>query len=713
MLNHKVRISPIWQDILLIVSQKLQCQKDITSVLRVLQNTCLPVVTFDELRLSVFDFLHSDSQIYILSVDEKKTVSISTSMIHELNRENLNNSLNASSLDDELSENEFNTTDEGACRFTLKTPYQTVGSVEFIRTPDHLFAADELSFLSSLADILAGALEHLAEVDGLRKSKEDLLQENNHLRILVDVTNTAISTLNMETMLKDIAKDIYRFFGIRCVGLALYEPEEVKQTIRLYNVLVDNDVPIFKQKIVKNINEEGALLKRGFEVKRPMILNGNSFKKAASIIDPVLPAHSHDVFHSACILPLNFGHQVHGAIMMAHEYEAIFSKDNVAVLKQIADRVAIAVHNVLDYEMLNKRKDDLELENVYLSEQVQSIDSFGEIVGCSPAIQKVLQQVESVANSDCTVLVLGETGTGKEVFARAIHNRSLRKNKRMVKMNCASVPSGLLESELFGHEKGSFTGATAQRKGRFEMAHDSTLLLDEVGDIPLELQPKLLRVLQEREIERLGGSSVIPVNVRLIAATNRNLTQMINDNEFRADLYYRLYVFPIILPPLRERREDIPLLAQFFTQKMAKQMQRNITSISTDAMKQLCAHPWYGNVRELANVIERAVILSTGSTLNLQMQELEYQSAEASQLIAPFSGALLKDKEDVFESFPKENKSEDDEREQIIKALKNSNGVVAGPKGAAAKLGVKRTTLLSRMQRLGISAKDVVQNAIE
>lgn len=290
-----------------------------------------------------------------------------------------------------------------------------------------------------------------------------------------------------------------------------------------------------------------------------------------------------------------------------------------------------------------------------------------------------------VAPSDSTVLILGETGTGKELIARAIHNLSGRNGRRMVKMNCAAMPAGLLESDLFGHERGAFTGASTQRIGRFELADKSSMFLDEVGDMPLELQPKLLRVLQEQEFERLGSNKLIQTDVRLIAATNRDLKQMVLDREFRSDLYYRLNVFPIHLPPLRERPEDIPLLVKAFTFKIARRLGRNIDSIPAETLRTLCQMEWPGNVRELENVIERAVLLTRGSVLQLSLPELAFANEEPEP--APIAEAA---------------KEGEDEYQLIVRVLKETNGVVAGAKGAAQRLGLKRTTLLSRMKRLGI-----------
>jgi DNA-binding NtrC family response regulator len=308
--------------------------------------------------------------------------------------------------------------------------------------------------------------------------------------------------------------------------------------------------------------------------------------------------------------------------------------------------------------------------------------NFAEIVGTSAALRAVLKHVEVVAPTESTVLILGETGTGKELIARAIHSISSRSSRPFVKLNCAAIPSGLLESELFGHEKGAFTGAVAQRIGRFELAHGGTLFLDEVGDIPLELQPKLLRVLQEQEFERLGSTRTMRVDVRLVAATNQDLAHMVGDKQFRADLYFRLNVFPIRIPPLRERVADIPLLVRHAVDKYAQRMNKRIETIPGEAMEVLCRHSWPGNIRELQNFIERAVILTPGSVLQVQLSELQQSSPVPSTTV---------------------NTLEDVERECILEALRETGSVIGGEKGAAARLGLKRTTLLSKMQKLGIS----------
>ncbi|EOA4341456.1 sigma 54-interacting transcriptional regulator [Klebsiella pneumoniae] len=375
---------------------------------------------------------------------------------------------------------------------------------------------------------------------------------------------------------------------------------------------------------------------------------------------------------------------------VAKEIHRYFRIDAISVVLRSDRKGKLNIYSTHYLDASHPVHDQSEVDEAgTLTEQLNNVESeFGEIIGRSEAMNNVLKQVEMVAQSDSTVLILGETGTGKELIARAIHNLSGRNGRRMVKMNCAAMPAGLLESDLFGHERGAFTGASAQRIGRFELADKSSLFLDEVGDMPLELQPKLLRVLQEQEFERLGSNKLIQTDVRLIAATNRDLKQMVIDREFRSDLYYRLNVFPIHLPPLRERPDDIPLLVKAFTFKIARRMGRNIDSIPAETLRTLTRMEWPGNVRELENVIERAVLLTRGNVLQLSLPERDIVEAPRTPAVLPEEG--------------------EDEYQLIVRVLKESNGVVAGPKGAAQRLGLKRTTLLSRMKRLGINKDELV-----
>jgi formate hydrogenlyase transcriptional activator len=363
--------------------------------------------------------------------------------------------------------------------------------------------------------------------------------------------------------------------------------------------------------------------------------------------------------------------------------------------------VAVAVENALAFECIEKLKEKLTREKVYLEEEIRTEHNFDEIVGESAALRRVLKEVETVAPTDSTVLIRGETGTGKELIARALHNLSLRRERTFVKMNCAAIPTGLLESELFGHEKGAFTGAITQKVGRFELAHQGTLFLDEVGDISPELQPKLLRVLQEQEFERLGSTRTIRVDVRLVAATNRDLAPMAANGQFRHDLYYRLNVFPVMLPPLRERREDIPRLVRHFAQTVGRRMGRLIETIPTEAMDALVRYPWPGNIRELENVIERAVILSPGPTLHINLDDLKAAAGQGNSAVnvVAWSG----DQATADAPLGPSVTLADAERDHILGVLRETGWVLGGPNGAAARLAMKRTTLQSKMKKLGIS----------
>ena len=444
-----------------------------------------------------------------------------------------------------------------------------------------------------------------------------------------------------------------------------------------------------------------------YATQSPLVCDFDEFSRRFPQLVKVEP-----VTHPAsfCAVPLSTARRRLGCVeFFCETVDAYANQEEVDFLKEIAMQVAVSVDNALNFEracalessltverdQLRKLKEKLASEKVYLEEEIASHLNIGQIIGESDALHEVIRQVEMVAPSDSTVLLTGETGTGKELIARAIHEHSKRQGRTMVRVNCSSIPAGLLESDLFGHEKGAFTGAYAQKIGRFELANEGTLFLDEVGEISLELQPKLLRVLQEKEFERVGGNRVIQVDTRVIAATNRSLEEMIERHEFRSDLYYRLNVFPIYIPPLRNRKEDIPLLAHHFTQKYARAMKRKIEFISTTTMEQLTEYAWPGNIRELQNVIERAVIVSTGPELKVPFIPSRKQNMSGhGKLAAP--------------GLPSSHTLNDIDREHILATLRETNGIVAGPKGAAARLGIGRTTLIAKMNRLGISAKDIL-----
>lgn len=518
-----------------------------------------------------------------------------------------------------------------------------------------------------------------------------LRRERDHLQILVDVTNAVLSTLQVDDLVDEVANALLRYLDIHFVDLNLFDAEVT--SVESHALLVHADGVRKRELAQFSLDHlparDAVMARRAVVYDYPqMVLLAQTHRHVRDLLA--------EGFRALCVLPLFSDQQVLGVLMLAHTGEAPYFGVNLVLLQQIAARISLSLDNALAYQQISRLKDRLTRENLLLTEEIRNYESFDEIIGQSRVMSEVLEQVRMVADTDSSVLIQGETGTGKELIARAIHNLSPRKKRRMVTMNSAAIPAGLLESDLFGHEKGAFTGANAQRIGRFEMANQGTLFLDEIGDIPLELQPKLLRVLQEREFERLGGQKVIAVDVRVIAATSCDLPMMIAEKRYRSDLYYRLNVFPIHVPPLRARPEDIPLLTRFFVQKFARRLKRDIEHISDDTLARLTHHHWPGNVRELQNVIERAVILSRGPELNLPLSDLQ-PSVPARVARAPAAPEPPISLDGASES----------ERERILRVLKEANGIVAGPKGAAARLGLKRTTLLSRMQRMGISVKSL------
>jgi formate hydrogenlyase transcriptional activator len=444
--------------------------------------------------------------------------------------------------------------------------------------------------------------------------------------------------------------------------------------------------------------------KKAMDTLKPVVISTREREELAAEAYEIVAAEG---IKAICLIPLVNRGRVLGTLSISRTTETPFVLEDVDFLSRASGQIAIAIENALAYREISELKDKLAQEKLYLEEEFRSEMGFEQIIGNSTAIKHVLQQVETVAPNDSTVLLLGETGTGKELIARAIHDRSRRKQRTLVKLNCAAIPTGLLESELFGHEKGAFTGAITQKVGRLELADQGTLFLDEVGDIPIEIQPKLLRALQEREFERLGSTHTRRVSVRLIAATNRDLEKMIADREFRSDLYYRLNVFPIRIPPLRDRREDIPLLVSYFVQKFSKQMQKNVEAVPTAVMKGLTAWDWPGNIRELENFIERAVIVTRGKSLEAPLGELRKTDTDKTTHVVrkehnhlvEESSDWRSDKNGVAEEFAKK------QREAIIRVLSACKGRVGGADGAATRLGMNRTTLLSRMKKFGIYAK--------
>ncbi|MTH47275.1 formate hydrogenlyase transcriptional activator FlhA [Intestinirhabdus alba] len=553
------------------------------------------------------------------------------------------------------------------------------GGCEFIRSEERPWSEKEYHRLQTFTQIVSVVAEQICSRVTNNIDYELLCRERDNFRILVAITNAVLSRLDIDELVSEVAKEIHHYFNIDDISIVLRSPH--KNKLRIYSThYLEKDHPAHEQ---SEVDEAGTLTEQVFRSKEMLLINLHERDSLAPYERMLFDIWGNQI-QTLCLMPLMSGNTMLGVLKLAQCEEKVFTTANLKLLRQIAERVAIAVDNALAYQEIHRLKERLVDENLALTEQLNNVDSeFGEIIGRSEAMYNVLKQVEMVAQSDSTVLILGETGTGKELIARAIHNLSGRNARRMVKMNCAAMPAGLLESDLFGHERGAFTGASAQRIGRFELADKSSLFLDEVGDMPLELQPKLLRVLQEQEFERLGSNKLIQTDVRLIAATNRDLKKMVADREFRSDLYYRLNVFPIQLPPLRERPEDIPLLVKAFTFKIARRLGRNIDSIPAETLRILSNMEWPGNVRELENAVERAVLLTRGNVLQLSLPDIDTKPETP-----PVATAIAKEGEDEYQL--------------IVRVLKETNGVVAGPKGAAQRLGLKRTTLLSRMKRLGI-----------
>jgi formate hydrogenlyase transcriptional activator len=510
---------------------------------------------------------------------------------------------------------------------------------------------------------------------------------------LLAVSAAIVSHRDLSALLHELADRLHQVVHFDFLALVLHEP--ASNTMRLHVLETALRVPPGTV-IVLRLDEDPAGLV--WQTQQPLIVSRmEDLERWPQLLERV---KQYGV-QSCCWLPLTTARRRLGTLVFTSKQPCAYDTADVDFLQQIANQVAVAVENALAFQEIEALKDRLAKENAYLEQEARAEHNFGDIVGDSAPLRRVLKQVETVAPTSSTVLILGETGTGKELIARALHERSPRKGRTFVKLNCAAIPTGLLESELFGHEKGAFTGAVSQKVGRFELADQGTLFLDEVGDIPTELQPKLLRVLQELEFERLGGTRTIKVDVRLVAATHRDLPKMVADGRFREDLYYRLNVFPVAMPPLRERADDIPRLVRHFTQQFARRMGRRIETIPSAVMDALVRYHWPGNVRELQNVIERAVILSQRSSLEVPLSDVAASSQR--------SGVRNQESGSQRESLRSDQTATsggtlaEAEREHILGALRETGWVLGGPHGAAARLGMKRSTLYKKMKKLGIS----------
>jgi formate hydrogenlyase transcriptional activator len=557
------------------------------------------------------------------------------------------------------------------CALPLSTARRRLGSIVIASSLGGAYGPEDVRFLSLAAAQMALAMDAARNFRGSQRAEE-------RLRLLLDLTNRIVSNLDLRALLREVSASIRHV--MHCEGAAVSLPAPETGELRLIAL----DFPGGK-----GILREGLASRDLTNSVARVFATGQVMNMTREELQTDGPSAGEGA-QSMCRLPLVSRDRVLGVLSVGAVREHAFTDDDVSFLGDVAKQVAVAVENAIAYDKIATLKDKLAQEKVYLEDEIRTELNFEEIVGSSEALRHVLRQVETVAPTDSTVLIYGETGTGKELIARALHTLSTRKGHAFVKLNCAAIPTGLLESELFGHERGAFTGAIAQRVGRFELAHGGTMFLDEIGEVPLELQPKLLRVLQEREFERLGSTRTLHTDARLIAATNRDLAEMVAAQTFRSDLYYRLNVFPIRIPPLRERPEDIPVLVRHFVQQFSRRNNRSIDTIPSDTMDALVHYQWPGNIRELQNVLERGVIVSRGPVLKVPIAEFKAHTARAAIAKPVKPASTLRDT--LGET----------ERNQILKALEQSQWIIAGPKGAAARLGIKRSTLQFRMGKLGI-----------
>lgn len=554
------------------------------------------------------------------------------------------------------------------CVVPLTTAVRRLGAMGFSSLQKEAYAETDLEFLQQVGKQVAVAVDNVLH-------HQDLTHDRDRLRLLLEVSESIASHRDLEELFSDLAQRLPQIVPFDYINAVLHEP--ARDVMRLWLLVTATPSTISPGLELPVDESPGGLV---WKTQQPLTVNDVTQERRFTRLMAMLRENG---VQSFCVVPLTTAQRRLGAMGFGSLQQRAYQEAEINFMQQVAKQIAVAVENALGYKQIAELKEKLSKEKLYLEEEIRTEYNFEEIIGESTTLKKVLKQVEVVAPTDSTVLILGETGTGKELLARAIHNVSERRERTFVKMNCAAIPTGLLESELFGHERGAFTGAIATKVGRFELADGGTLFLDEVGDIPLELQSKLLRVLQEQEFERLGSTRTLKVNVRVVAATNQDLSDMVEKKEFRNDLYYRLNVFPLMIPPLRERREDIPVLVRYFTQKFARQLNRPIERIPADTMDALTAYAWPGNIRELENLVERAVILSTGLDLVVPLSELK--ASRAATHTAQVS---------TLESA---------EREHIIRALNATNWIIGGPAGAAVKLGMKRTTLQSKMQKLGVT----------
>jgi formate hydrogenlyase transcriptional activator len=567
----------------------------------------------------------------------------------------------------------------------LTTAQHRLGAMGFGRVRPQAISDSDTQFMQRVAAQVAVAVDNALNFQSAQTSQQELAEQRDRLQVLLDINNVLVTSRELSELFRGIVSALTRVIHHDYTSLALLD--RATNRLRIHALDFDGSDTLFAGKevtVAVDQSPAGRCMLSG----SPSIFHGAELDQFPAELVHVLREKG---ITSVCCVPLLSKGQAFGTLNLASRRLDAFTHGDADLLNRVAAQIAVAVENALAFKEIDSLKNKLAVEKLYLEEEIRSEFNFEEIVGESPVIRRALAQVELAAPGDTTVLILGETGTGKELIARAIHNLSPRRERTFVKINCAAIPGGLLESELFGHERGAFTGAINQKVGRFELADKGTIFLDEVGDIPLELQPKLLRVLQEHEFERLGATRTVRVDARVVAATNADLSRLVAERKFRSDLFYRLNVFPIQIPPLRDRREDIPLLVRYFVQKFSRSLNKLVQYVPADAMDALVAYSWPGNIRELENLLERAVILSPGKELRVPLSELrntQIPAVDESPVVISTSAPVAT--------------LEEAERQHILRALRQTEWRIAGPRGAAALLGMKRTTLQARIRKLGI-----------
>jgi|HubBroStandDraft_6_1064221.scaffolds.fasta_scaffold03438_5 formate hydrogenlyase transcriptional activator len=691
---------------LLEVSELITQQRDLKALFRQLRERLHRVIQFDFLALILHNPATNCMRLHILETDEpvghEKTEESSventpSGWVWQNQESFVSQDTATDARYPEFMQRLHEKSVHSIAILPLTTAQRRLGALAFGLYAPQGLAETEIEFMKRVASQVAVATDNALNFESSQAYQKQLARERDRLQVLLDINNVLVSTRDIAAVFRGIVSSLKPVIQHDYTSLALFDSSSGLLKIHALDFPKIFAAPRNEFTVALENSPSGQCFSSG----QVLIVRGAELDRYSLDAIRVLREEGVQVL---CCVPLSAQGRTLGTINLASKNPDAFSAPDVELLQQVAVQVAIALENALAFKEIDALKDKLAVEKLYLEEEIRSELSFDEIIGDSPTLRRVLAQVELVAPASTTVLILGETGTGKEIIARAVHNHSPRRERTFVKVNCAAIPAGLLESELFGHERGAFTGALTQKMGRFEFADRGTLFLDEVGDLPLELQPKLLRVLQEQEFERLGGNRTQRVDVRVVAATNSDLAQLVAEKKFRSDLYYRLNVFPIVLPALRERPEDVPLLVRYFAQKFSRRQNKTVEYIPADVMDAMTNYSWPGNVRELENLVERAVLLSSGKELRVPLAELKNSSVLASTSATSgdaVRGAAFASPLDQFTNGAV-GTLEEAERQHILRALKQTQWRIAGARGAADLLGMKRTTLQARMRKLGI-----------